>query len=182
MLHANFDITFLWIPSHCEIRGNEIVDKAAKEGANDGLNTITLNTKLDLHEYKAEINKIIHDEIKTLHITSDNNYSTMCVNFTSKLNPRHIWVHVTNPKSRQRSILISKLRLNALKTKYIKNISCSCGHPLTVKHLVLSCKDVNIEFVSNANNFQTLEIILNDLLTLQKIASKLLQSNIKNLL
>ena len=54
----NIAITFYWIPSHIGIFSNDMVDRAAKNAANNTEDTILSAVPLDLHEYCLQIKKI----------------------------------------------------------------------------------------------------------------------------
>ena len=44
------DITFCWVPSHCNIFGNELADSSAKKGAQKENVSVNLNILMSLHE------------------------------------------------------------------------------------------------------------------------------------
>ena len=67
-------VSFQWIPSHCDITGNDIADKAAKDGAM--LPHITNNVKFTMSEISCKLKKVITDEWKEHYrsMASDRNW------------------------------------------------------------------------------------------------------------
>ena len=58
MINKNHAITFLWVPAHIGITGNEKADKAAKLGANDSQTFLQIMIPLSFDEYSNEIRRI----------------------------------------------------------------------------------------------------------------------------
>ena len=182
LLQSNFNITLFWIPAHIDIQGNEIADKAAKAGANRSTSSIHLSLPLDIHEYKVEINRIIKEKfINTLHNTT-NFYSTHCIKYQPNLSAKLVWSTAVNPRSRHISTIISKLRLNALTTKYAKMIVCICGNTLSVEHILTQCPIFQDLTKESYHSNESLSFTLNNKESLYEIAALILHSNISHLL
>ena len=111
-MSKGINIDFCWIPSHCGIVGNEIADKLAKEGARQKHSNCTL--KLDKNEIISILENRIHSE---------------------KLPFKHSILSYP----RNLSCLIYKIRLNAWKSKFSKNVECACGHPINILHILFNC-------------------------------------------
>ena len=120
LISSGINITFFWIPSHCGIYGNECVDKAAKDGAAKSTSSIKLNIPLDLHELYSEIERTVKENFSFHQKSLKDSYSSYCANYHPSLNTKVIWKTATTPRGRTISTLMSKLRLNALTTKYAK--------------------------------------------------------------
>ena len=179
IISKNVNISFLWIPSHCNIQHNDKVDLLAKLGAQNHHTAIQGLILHDIHEYYFALNNIIKKEILNLHTLSNSTYSKFCVISPNSISPLKIWQSSSNLKSYSIYSLMSKIRLNSLKTKYIQSIKCICGMQLSVDHIILNCPKLN--FNSIHNNI-SLELILNSPPILYSIAEKLLTSPISHLL
>ena len=179
IIYKNYSLTFIWMPSHCNILGNEKVDKLAKKGAQNHANSIFISYKHDFHEYSYLINNSIKNEVKSYHNHSTSAYSQICVINPDSINPTDIWKHRSNHKSYSSNSIISRLRLNALKTKYVHSIKCNCGSPLTVEHLLLNCPKLKLNIIFNYSSLQT---VLNSPPILTNISKYLLNNPISNLL
>ena len=80
--------------------------------------------------------------------------------------------------SRLQSSLIYRLKLDSLKTKYVKNIKCVCGAPITINHLLLDCHTIRAflpqTFTKKPPTRDTLSAALIDLKTINDIAKALI--------
>ena len=179
IINNNINITFLWIPSHCNIHNNDKVDLLAKLGAQNHESATPILIKHDLHEYYFALNNVFKKEILNLHKLSNSTYSKFCVTSTHAISPLQIWNRSSNIKPYPVLSLINKLRLNSLKTKYLQSIKCICGHQLTVEHIISNCP--KLQFSTIHNNI-SLEFILNSPSILFNLAQKLLISPIACLL
>ena len=181
LIDMGFKLTFFWVPSHIDIQNNELVDKAAKEGAKNSSRSILLNTTLDLHEYKIEIEKIVKEEFSRNLRSKDYFYTIHCANYSPSINPICFWKGATNERKRLISSLMCKLRINALNTKHVKNVTCNCNSLLSIEHLVKTCN-----ILHNTQNAllkdSSLDDILNNVLKLKLVADLLMNSKIKHLL
>ena len=111
-------ISFCWVPSHIGIRGNEIVDIKAKEGARKcGDPEIFLNLGFSKSEMASLLKQSLKPEYKT------KSHFPEC--------------------SRHTQIIINKLKLNTWNTKYSKEVTCVCKEKISVKHMLLNCPILN---------------------------------------
>lgn len=175
ILTNKINLTFLWIPSHCNIPSNDKVDNLAKKGAQNISNAIYTPLKFDLHELYFHINTTTNKEIINLHNLSASTYSKLCVSNPNSINPSKIWKSSSNHRSFTLYSLISKLRLNSLKTKYTKSIKCICGLQLTIDHILLNCPKLQIQ---NLHKQNSLDAIFNSPSILLTLANYLLSSPI----
>ncbi|KAI5717147.1 hypothetical protein M8J77_000889 [Diaphorina citri] len=126
------NLSFLWCPSHCGIKGNESVDNAAR---NPNYN-ITLR-KCTSDDFRPIISTII---IKNWQTSWNNITNNKLKNIKPKIEE---WVS-SNRDSRYEEIVITRLRIGhtRLTHEFLFNKtprpSCSCGEPLSVQHL-FSC-------------------------------------------
>ena len=117
MIHSiiarGMSVDFCWIPSHCGIYGNDQADQLAKEGALRKKQESTLN--LDKHEINSVLQEFMDKE---------------CFKTKTKvlLYPRAL------------SKLVYKMRLNSWKTKFLKDVECACGLPMSVQHIMFECQ------------------------------------------
>jgi len=107
-------VDFCWVPSHCGINWNNVADILAKKEAKQSSDSMkTNNIDLSCHELFSLLEKSFVKE-------KDKKY----VNIIQY--PRYL------------SIVIVRLRCDALKTKFVKNISCICSEQLSVQHIILT--------------------------------------------
>ena len=155
----NIGITLCWVPSHCGIFWNDHVDSLAKLGANNR------------YPSKLSIAKLSYNELKT-NIKSNYNPKSKGV----KISPLHL------PK--KMSSLLLKLRLNSWRTKYVKDITCTCGENITIQHILFECKDLTDKYEDksiNIKSFKNIDDLLDDRQILE-VLDILLNSEIANLL
>ena len=173
----------MWTPSHCDIRGNEIADSLAKQGAKNSTTAEKININLDIHEYYYLINNTISKKLLELHKSRTNTYSENCIINTKAINPKLIWKsHLTNTNNNLIN-LSSKLRLNTFKTKYVHSINCICNQPLTIEHLLLQCPIIKSELLSNYKidiTSKSLAEILNSISILHSISKTILSKPFAN--
>ena len=178
-LSNKINITFFWIPSHIDIRSNDMVDKAAKLGAKNLPPSIALDLPFAFHEYKCEIERLIRDTFRQHLSTQNNFYSSHCCNFSPHLNPRLIWESASTGRTRSISSITCKLRLNALVTKYSSNVTCCCKQTISVQHLVKNCQITKNNIEPKINTESSFDSLLNNLASLFIIANMILNSNNK---
>ncbi|KAJ3619251.1 hypothetical protein MTP99_004950 [Tenebrio molitor] len=130
-------ILFVWIPSHCNLQGNDKADQAARGAIQAGQET---QESLLLTDAISIIKKSIHTD-----------WETQWKNTNTKL--RHIAPDL-QPKShkeliRRESVILRRLRIGhtALTHKHLLERSnaptCKrCSTPTTVKHILLDCPNL----------------------------------------
>ena len=131
-------ITFFWIPSHVNIKGNEMADQLAKIGAIKGKDAVSIsNFKASSKEICSILKHHAKQELK------DYERGFVPVDQTRKI-----------------SNIVYRLRLNSWATKYTKNIHCICSQEnfITVQHILCECpllkelyKQNNISINENMN-------------------------------
>ena len=97
-------IEFCWVPSHCGLYWNEILDKSAKQGATKNMSEISYN---NLELSYREIASVLEKTVK---------------NFKNK--------SAIPSCSRYLARVLYKLRLNSWNTQYSQNVTCICENIL----------------------------------------------------
>ena len=118
LFYQGIDVTFLWIPSHSDIRGNEVADFLAKQALSK--NTIDIHLKPNISEMN-------------------------CLIFNSLKPPCHVFPAL---KNRRDQIIIHRLRagvarLTGFKFRLKDHPNGLCDHCNVyedVKHYLLDCK------------------------------------------
>ena len=182
LISAGIDIVFFWIPSHITIFGNEMADKAAKDGAKNTDSATRLNIPLAFHEYKCEIERLVKGQFTQTLKSNKEFYSIHCSNYVPSLNPRVLWQSAIKSRPRNLSSLMCKLRLNALTIKYNNNITCCCKNSLSINHIMKECPKLQDPLKNIKGYDQSLDWILNNRAPLLQIATMLICSEIKYLL
>ena len=188
LIHVFFEkgiaIRFCWVPSHCGILHNEIVDRAAKKGAKNEGNSTSLKMLYDLHEGYALLEKEIWEQFeKDCNTYFPNNQRlALHLNWSSSYSPKIIYLR----KIREITGLANRIKLNALKTKFSKNIECVCGAKLTLDHLLQLCHGVR-QYLPNTLVLQILsyarkDMLLNNSSLLIDLSIFLLKSPLANFL
>ena len=121
--HIHTILDFCWILSHCGIFRNELVDRAAKIGTQNLGQSIQVMTPLSLHEGYSLLENACWNRFKK-----------------HQYGPFQFTNHNCHKKfdcSRQNTSIIYRLKINAFRTKYSKNIKCICGAQLTT---IILCK------------------------------------------
>jgi len=137
-------ITFIWIPSHVDITGNELADKLAKE-ALDMEETNSTNY-LEIDEIKTIVKPYITNKWQKQYTNTNkgNHYKSICPEVSTV-------VKFTDP-CRHKEVQISRLRLGTALTnhrlhkigKHPDGLCCLCQVPDTIEHLLLQCNKHNI--------------------------------------
>jgi len=179
ILNKEEHLTFLWIPSHCNIFGNDKVDSLAKKGAQNLDNATSMPLKLDIHEIVFLINKTNKNKIIRLHQNSNSTYSKLCASDINSINPSTLWKTKTDHRSFILNSVISKIRLNSLKTKYTKHIACTCGAKLTINHILFLCPILQYQQLHKQDSLNS---VLNSPPLLLDLAKNILTSPISNLI
>ena len=122
LFSKNVLVNFCWVPSHCGLYWNEVSDRLAKEGA-IGLSKNVI--KIDLH-------LSCHELLTSLDFAFNRKYEKTQTIISSC--PRDL------------TKVLYRLRCNAWKTKYVKNISCTCTNPISVQHIFYECPILNTLF------------------------------------
>ena len=124
IISKNILVNFCWIPSHCGLYWNEVCDRLAKEGAKAYLeNSAFTCMPLSCHELISVLEASFYKDNKNCR-----QMYTMC--------PRHM------------ASVIYRLRCNALKTKYVKNVKCVCRSAITIQHILFDCPIITTMFLN----------------------------------
>lgn len=131
-------IRFIWTPSHCNIRGNEEADKAARNAINNP-NSLTLSRMLP-----ADINRSVDKYCTQLWISD---WRQVTENKLREI--KHSvepWPKLKN-SNRKEDVIINRLRIGHtrfthgyLMEKTDPPICRSCNSSLTVKHIIIHCQ------------------------------------------
>ena len=109
-------VNFLWIPSHCNFRYNDVADIAAKQGARNE-NSISIEIPLSKNEKFTLIDK---------HFKSN-------LSSTNKKIPAITSRYISN--------VARRIKLNSIKTKYCHSINCKCLKKFSLEHILKECKE-----------------------------------------
>ena len=163
-------VNFCWIPSHCGIYGNECCDRAAKRGAKQ----LNCSVKLDIPLSIEENYTLLHD--------------TAWKKFLNETRPTttKAFGRISLNCSRTVSNAIFRLKLDALKTKYVRHIKCACGRPFNINHMLLNCQQIRaflpVNFREQNSTVKDLISTFSDASSMIAMTEGLLQSPVSNLI
>ena len=130
-------VRFCWVPSHCGIEGNEIVDQLAKETLDHDIDPLTTVHFTDL---KPLVNSYIQQEVQIKWDVSIHGRDLYLLKPT--LGPPKRFRHLT----RAEEVVITRLRIGHTKATKSHILSrgpptaCQhCGQTLTIEHILLEC-------------------------------------------
>ena len=131
-------VSFCWVPSHCGLHNNELVDILAKEGSKLSLNTKRLEVKFSVFECYSILGHTMRKQAQ-----SDNNkYFKDKQNFNVDSLKHFIETKCNNlMQIKQIVSLMFRWNTNGFITKFSKNISCICGDKITKDH-ILNCQQL----------------------------------------
>ncbi|KAL1446356.1 hypothetical protein WDU94_009861, partial [Cyamophila willieti] len=128
-------VSFMWCPSHCGIRGNEIVDTAARNHNVSSENKVMLCTPEDFKPFIKSLSyKYWQDQWNNVSNT----------NKLKLIKPIIQSWPTSNQKERYAEIVLTRMRIGhtRLTHSYLFTRTdpplCQCGEPVTVRH-ILSC-------------------------------------------
>ena len=173
----------MWTPSRCDIKGTEMAESVAKQGAKNSTTAVKIKINLDMIEYYYLINNTISEKLLEFHKSRTNTYSEKCVINTKAINPKLIWKTPSTKTNNNLINLTSKLSLNTFKTKYVQPINYICNQPLAIQHLILRCPIIKSELLLNYNvdiTSKTLAEILNWISILHAISKMILSKPLAN--
>ena len=130
-------VRFCWVPSHCGIEDNEVVDQLAKETLDHDINPLTT---VHYADFKPQVNSYIKQEVQTKWDVSIHGRDLYLVKPT--LGPPKKFQHLT----RAEEVVITRLRIGHTKATKSHILSrgpptnCQhCGQTLTLEHMILEC-------------------------------------------
>ena len=177
------DITFCWVPSHCGLYWNERADVSAKRGAQRANNSIPLSISPSVKELCNSLKSTAW-----IRLCGDGDNPSL------PLKEKRFPVSILKQKLSHSSIYYSRrvtsvifcIRLNALRTKYCKNVLCPCGKHLSLDHVLFDCQFM-LQFLPSgfkdcSGSTMTFDEIKNNPLLLSELAQSLVHSPISRLL
>ena len=130
-------VRFCWVPSHCGIEGNEIVDHLAKETLDHDIDPLTTVHFADL---KPLVNSYIQQEVQIKWDVSIHSRDLYLLK--PALGPPKRFRHLTRPEE----VVITRLWIGhtkATKSHILSRVpqtACQhCGQTLTTEHILLEC-------------------------------------------
>ena len=138
-LSASKEIVFCWLPSHVNIRGNELADSEAKSA----LSLVITNFKIPHSDFKSNVCQYINNKCQSVWETQTyNKLNEIKPNFNSKCTFSNL--------SRKEQTKITRCRLGHTRIthSYILNneqapFCIPCNEPFTVKHFLITCAEFN---------------------------------------
>jgi ribonuclease HI len=136
---ANKNIRFIWTPGHCGIDGNEKADKVAREAVNNPLTELrTYSAPIDIHR---DVNIFCTNLWESEWRRTPNNKLREIKNTT-------VYWPKPQTSNRKDEVIINRLRIGHSKMSHghlmrreEPAICQTCGEPLTVKHLLVHCRN-----------------------------------------
>ena len=133
-----YDITFVWIPSHIGIRGNEIVDSIARRAVTEALS----ETHIPFSDLKPLINAYIQKEWQ-------HDWDSQPDNKLHKIRPK-LNEHLPGTSgSRREEVVLTRLHVGHCRlthsfyfTQEERPWCFACDEQLSVEHILLSCSDL----------------------------------------
>ena len=130
-------VRFCWVPSHCGIEGNEMVDRLTKETLDHDIDPLTTVHYADL---KPVVNSYIQHEVQIKWDVSIRGRDLYLLKPT--LGPPRKFKHLT----RAEEVVTTRLRIGHTKATKSHILSreppaaCQhCGQTLTIEHILLEC-------------------------------------------
>lgn len=125
-------VSFCWIPSHCNIYGNELADKYAKRAASKNSYFSTLHIHPSIKDlYTCIVNTSFKKTYKNM---SDRSYHLKLLRYIKRK------LYNSSPYYyRQISSTTFRLIMNSFKTKFSNNITCICGEKISRDHILFNC-------------------------------------------
>lgn len=137
----SIEISFLWVPSHCGIEGNEIADKLAQDGieAPDRTQTITL------HSSELPATQMVARLEKWQQCWNESDKGRLCYSILTNVK-MSAWFKETN-WNRQEIVFWNRVIANHTRSKdslnrngILNTAICECGQNYqTVNHLIFEC-------------------------------------------
>ena len=161
LLLKGTNLSFCWIPSHCGIFGNDWVDRAAKKGAKNSGKSEKVAISFSIQEGYSLLKKALFDKL------FQHDRSGRCIDFSRKIQDIESKLNLlskSNSVSRQVTSLFFRFRLDALKTKFSKDIKCICGSRLHISHILFSCQSLKPLLPKSFTDLSLTEDKLPDLL------------------
>ena len=162
-LSVSKDIVFCWLPSHVNIRGNELADLEAKSA----LSLVITNFKIPHSDFKSNIRLYINNKCESVWETqTQNKLNEIKPNLTANA---HSLITAEKNKQKSRDVELDTLELLIL--TYQKNeqapFCIPCNEPFTVKHFLVTCAEFN-SIRTKYFNVKNIKELFNDMPT-QKI-------------
>ena len=162
-LSVSKEIVFCWLPSHVNIRGNELADLEAKSA----LSLAITNFKIPHSDFKSNNHLYINNKCQSVwEIQTQNKLNELKPNFNSKC--------TFSNYSRKEQTKIKKCRIGHTRITHsyiLKNeqapFCIPCNEPFTVKHFLITCSEFNY-IRTKYFNVKTIKELFNDIPT-QKI-------------
>ena len=132
-------VSFWWVQFHCGLCGNELADRSAKQGALNSKNSVTLNIPASVKDlsnvllsacwarvYKDDDKRVFSRKRFDFPLKLINQKLTCCSNYYIRLI----------------CSIVFRLKLDAPRTKFCKNVKCVCGGEFSRNHILFNCKNV----------------------------------------
>jgi ribonuclease HI len=140
MINQGIDVHFAWVPAHCGLAGNEMVDKLAKQSCD-------LVHKICLPYSLKEVNSIIFTHI--FKLWSDGWIASNKGKFYLKLFKQIPMKNELIYSLRNKDVVLARLRFGHCRlNEHLRYIGChdtgvcsSCNVPETIDHFLLECTD-----------------------------------------
>jgi hypothetical protein len=168
--NSNIQVILAWIPSHCGITGNEVVDQCAKNAIQQGIESSTNCHPRDL---RSEVKRLLHHKWNKLwqisRQTKGKHYGSLQPNI-----PIKPWFFKNKEFTKLNTSTIIRLRLGHIcspvflaKLRIRDGSVCECGLAEgTIEHILLECPKISFPLYNLLPRCISRPININFLLTL----------------